>query len=296
MLANRKIGSVAFDAVNLLFMIALMAAILYPLYYMAIVSISDGLYVARGDVKWLPIGINLETYKIIFADPSLMRAYGNTLLYTSLGTFINVAMTALCAYPLARKRLYGRSAFTLFILFTMFFSGGLIPSYLVVHSLGLVNTIWAIVIPPAVNVWYMIIMRTFFQGIPEEIHESAMIDGANDIKVFAKLILPLSLPVLATMTMFYAVWHWNSFFPSLIYLNEKNLYPVQLMMRNIVISGEMATQAEAMGGTGSSTNFLVTASNVKFGVIIVTILPILAVYPFIQKYFVKGSMVGSLKG
>ncbi len=277
-------------------MCGLMLVVIYPLYYMAIISLSDGLYVARGDVRWLPIGINFETYKIIFADPSLMRAYGNTLFYTAFGTLVNVAMTALCAYPLSRRRLYGRSTLSFIILFTMFFGGGMIPSYLVVHSLGMVDTFWAILIPPAINVWYMIIMRTFFQGIPEEIHESAMMDGANDMTVFVRLVLPLSLPVLATMTMFYAVWHWNSFFPSLIYLNEKSKYPVQLLMRNIVISGEMATQAEAMGGTSSSKSFLVTASNVKFGVIIATILPIVTVYPFIQKYFIKGSLVGSLKG
>jgi putative aldouronate transport system permease protein len=277
-----------------LFLIVLVIVIVYPLYYMAIVSVSDGIYVQRGDVKLLPIGINLDTYRMILSDPSIIRAYANTLLYTSFGTFINLLVTAMCAYPLARAKLYGRTLITVFIMFTLFFNGGLIPKYLVLNSLGMLNTIWAIVIPPAVNVWYMIIMRTFFQNIPEEIHESAHMDGANDLKIFAKIVLPLSLPVLATMTMFYAVWHWNSFFPALIFLNEKEMYPVQIIMRNIVIAGDMATQSEAMGG--SNSNFLVTAANVKYAVIITTILPILAVYPFIQKYFVQGAMVGSLKG
>lgn len=283
-----------FDGLNYLFMVTFMFIIIYPLYYMLIVSISDGIPVSQGLVKFFPIDINFQTYKIIFEDPSILRSYFNTIIYTSLGTLINLILTALCAYPLSRNTFYGRQIFTFFIVFTIFFHGGLIPNYLVVNNLGLLNTIWAIVLPPAINVWYMIIMRTFFQGIPNEIHESAYMDGANDLVVFFKLILPLSMPVLATMVMFYAVWHWNSFFPALIYLNQKEMYPVQIIMRNIVIAGDMAAQSDKIGGSASDT--MVTAANIKYAVIIITILPIVMVYPFIQKYFVKGVMVGSLKG
>jgi putative aldouronate transport system permease protein len=262
---------------------------------MLIISLSDGHAVIRGDVKLYPIGMNLDTYKVILQNPQIAIAYKNTLIYTLLGTFINVSMTALCAYPLSRSKFYGRSVLTAVIIFTMFFEGGIIPNYIIVDGLGMVNTIWAIVIPPAISVWYMIIMRTFFQQIPNELHESGYIDGANDLQIFWKIVLPLSVPVVATMILFYSVWHWNSFFPALLYLNEKDKYPVQLIMRNMVIQGDISdTQSAAAEASAAGAN--ITGLNIKYAVIFITILPILTVYPFIQKYFVKGMMVGSLKG
>ncbi|NHN32344.1 carbohydrate ABC transporter permease [Paenibacillus agricola] len=282
-------GSLLFDCAIYVILIAMVLVFLYPLYYMTVVSVSNGLYVIRGEVKWFPIGFNLDAYKMILSDASIIRAYGNTLLYTTVGTFINVCATALCAYPLSRNKLYGRKLFTLFIIITMLFHGGMIPSYLVVNSLQLTNSIWAIVIPPAINVWYMIIMRTFFQNIPNEIHESAYMDGANDLTIFLRIVLPLSLPVIATMTMFYAVWHWNSFFPAMIYLFDNELYPVQIIMRSMLIDG-------SIGSNDVSRDLTTIQTNMKYAVIIITILPIIAVYPFIQKYFVQGAMVGSLKG
>jgi len=284
-----SIGSLIFDIIIYLILIILVIAFLYPIYYIAVVSVSNGLYVMRGDVKLFPIGINIEAYKVVFSDASVIRSYSNTFLYTIVGTFINVSATALCAYPLSRSTLYGRQFFTIFIIITMLFHGGMIPTYLVVNSLHLTNSIWAIVIPPAINVWYMMIMRTFFQNIPNEINESAFMDGANDFKIFLKIILPLSLPVIATMVMFYAVWHWNSFFPAMIYLNDKKLYPVQLIMRSMLIDGSLQD-------TDPSRDLSTISTNLKYAIIIITILPIVTVYPFIQKYFVQGAMVGSLKG
>ena len=222
-----------------------------------------------------------------------MRSYMNTIMYTVFGTLINLTMTALCAYPLSRRTFYGRNLFAMAIVFTMFFDGGLIPRYLVVDSLGLVDTIWAILIPPAINVWYLILMRTFFQSIPDALHESAYIDGAGELKVLTKIVIPLSVPIFATMTLFYAVWHWNSFFPSLIYLSDKTMYPMQIILRNMVIEGDMAEQSNMMGGDLGLT---VTAQNIKYAVVIVAIAPIIMLYPFLQKYFVKGIMVGSIKG
>lgn len=283
----------AFTIVNMLSMLAAIVVTLYPLYYMAIVSISEGSEVMRGTIGLFPKGFNFKAYQIIFEDPSIMRSYANTILYTAVGTSINLIMTALCAYPLSRKTFYGRNVFTLLIVFTMFFDGGLIPRYLVVNSLGMMNTFWAIVLPPAINVWYMVMMRTFFQNIPNELHESAYMDGAHDGTIFFKVVLPLSMPIMATMVLFYAVWHWNSFFPALIYLNEKEWYPLQIILRNIVVQGDMAQQSNSMGG---DLGTLVIADNIKYGVVIVAVLPILVVYPFLQKYFVKGAMVGSLKG
>lgn len=288
-------GSILFDILNYCLLILLAFVIAYPLYYMLIISLSDGRAVTRGDVSLFPIGFSLATYKVILKDPYIAIAYKNTLIYTFLGTFINVSMTALCAYPLSRSKFYGRTVLTGIVLFTMFFEGGIIPNYLVADSLGLVNTMWAIVLPPAISVWYMIIMRTFFQQIPNEIHESGYMDGANDLQIFWKIVLPLSIPVLATMILFYSVWHWNSFFPAILYLNDKELYPVQIIMRNMVIQGDIsATQGAAAEASAAGAN--ITGLNIKYAVIFVTILPILAVYPFIQKYFVKGMMVGSLKG
>jgi putative aldouronate transport system permease protein len=292
---NRRDGGAVFDFLNYALLLLLCISILYPLYYMLIVSISDGNAVTRGDVSLFPISPSLQTYKVILSDPQILTAYKNTLLYTITGTIICVSMTALCAYPLSRSKFYGRKVFTALVLFTMFFEGGIIPNFLIVNSLGMINTIWAIILPPAISVWYMIIMRTFFQQIPNELHESGYMDGANDLQIFVRIILPLSVPLLATMILFYSVWHWNSFFPSLLYLNEKIKYPVQIIMRNMVIQGSlMDTQSAASAANLDGAN--ITGQNIKYAVIFITILPILVVYPFIQKYFVKGMMVGSLKG
>jgi putative aldouronate transport system permease protein len=291
---NKGIAPLLFDGVNVFFMLILMLVTLYPIYYMAIISVSDGFSVARGEVRFFPSGFNWEAYKTILEDPTIVRSYGNTFLYTTLGTAINLAMTALCAYPLSRSNVPGKTLFTVLIVLTMFFHGGIIPNYLVVHNLGLLDSIWAILLPPAINVWYMIMMRTFFSGIPKEINESALMDGANDLIIFLRIVLPLSVPVLATMTMFYAVWHWNSFFPSMIYLDNQKLFPIQIIMRKIVVAGQMGNQS--MAASGSEVGGMVTAETIKYAVIIITITPILAIYPFIQKYFVKGVMVGALKG
>ena len=263
--------------------------VIYPLYYMFIVSISNGYAVIRGEVTLLPKGVNFGAYQYMLSDRYVPRSYLNTLIYTFFGTLINVVMTALCAYPLSRKKLYGRGFFTMLIVFTMFFDAGIISNFMVVLSLGIKNTIWAILLPPAINVWYMIIMRTFFQGIPEELHESAYIDGANDLVIFGRIILPLSKAVLATMVVFYAVWHWNSFFPELVYLDDRMLYPMQLILRNMLLESDA-------GSATVSSDVAVMGRNIKYAAVFITVLPILVVYPFAQKYFVKGVMVGSLKG
>ncbi|MDF2659668.1 MAG: sugar transporter permease [Paenibacillus sp.] len=282
-----------FDIVNALLMIGVVFLMLYPLYYMAIISISSGGPVSRGEVGFYPVDVTLKAYEIIFSSAPIVQAYKNTLLYTSVGVTINLAMTALCAYPLSRSHFYGKNIFAMMIVFTMFFDGGMIPRYLVVDSLGLLNSLWAIVLPPAINVFYMVMMRTFFQAVPDALIESAHIDGANDWKVFLRIVLPLSAPLFATMTLFYAVGHWNSFFSALIYLNESSKYPIQMILRNIVIQGDMSAQSTEMSGVVGT---LVVDQNIKYAVVMVAILPILALYPFLQKYFVKGSMVGSLKG
>lgn len=279
-----------FSAVRTIILVIFCLLILYPIYYMFIVSISDGFSVLRGEVSLYPIGINLDAYKTILSDEYIPRSYLNTVIYTVLGTLISLVMTSLCAYPLSRRNCFGRGAMAMFVVFTMFFDAGMVSNLMVVNSLKIGNTLWAIVLPGAINVWYMVIMRTFFDSIPVEIYESAYIDGANELTIFVRMVLPLSKSIIATMILFYAVGQWNSFFPALIYLNDRELFPMQLVLRNIVLGSDSA------GSQSVSTDTAVMGQNIKYAVIFITVLPILVVYPFAQKYFVKGIMVGSVKG
>ena len=291
---RRSTADIIFLTINYVLLIVCCIIVLYPIYYMFIISISDGYAVLRGEVKFFPVGINFSSYKAVLESPDIPKSYLNTVIYTVVGTFINVAMTAMCAYPLSRKKFFGRNVFAFMIIFTMFFDAGMIANFMVVDQLNLTNKIWAIVLPGAINAWYMVIMRTFFQQIPEEIYESAHLDGAGDFVIFGKIVLPLSVPTIMTMVLFYAVGHWNSWLNALIYLDDKAKYPVQLIMRNIVLSGE--TAALSSSAASMSQDVGIVATNVKYAVVFVTMLPILLVYPFIQKYFVKGIMVGALKG
>ncbi len=286
-----NIKNKTFDIINYIFLAIIAFITLYPMYYILIVSISNAQHINMGDVKFLPKGLNFEAYKIVFANEKIWRAYANTILYTVVGTGINVLLTAMCAYPLSRTDFYGRKPLTIFITLTMFISGGMIPLYLVVMKLKLINTMWAIVLPPAISTYNMIVMRTSFSAIPVSLTESAYLDGANDIQIFGKIILPLSKAILATMTLFYAVSHWNSFFPAMLYLNDQAKYPVQVLMRDIIIAGDMTSDA---GDVAGSLN--IVATNYKYAVIIISMIPILIVYPLLQKHFTKGVMVGAVKG
>lgn len=294
-IAKRKTTSdVIFEIVNVAVLVLCCVIVIYPIYYMLMISLSDGYAVMRGEVGLLPVGINLTAYKAVLSNPDIPTSYWNTVVYTVVGTLIAVAMTALCAYPLSRKKFYGRNLFTFFIIFTMFFDAGMISNFMVVDSLNLINTIWAIVLPGAINAWNMVVMRTFFQQLPEELFESSYLDGANDLIIFWKIVLPLSVPTIATMILFYAVGHWNSWFSALIYLDDKAKYPVQLIMRNIVLSGE--TTAMSSSASSMTSDLGIISTNIKYAVVFITMLPILIVYPFVQKHFVKGIMVGALKG
>lgn len=284
-------GSRLFDGILCLLLGLVVIITFYPMYYVFVVSISSAKYISQGAVNLIPRGINFEAYEIVLGSDKIWNAYGNTVLYTVVGTGINLIMTAMCAYPLSREDFYGKKLCTIFVTVTMFISGGMIPLYLVVYGLKLTNTLWAIVLPGAISTYNMIVMRTSFQAIPISLTESAYIDGANDIHILKKIILPLSKPIMATMTLFYAVGHWNSYFSSILYLDDQKKYPVQVILRDIVIAGDFL---ENGGDVTSSAN--VIATNYKYAVIIVSVIPILLVYPFIQKYFTKGVMVGAVKG
>ena len=292
-LVGQGAGSRIFDVANYTFLACLLFLTLYPFYYVAIVSISGGEAIARGEVTWWPTDVNFEAYKLILQDDSILVAYRNTILYTVTGTLISLAMTTLCAYPLSRKRLVFRRPFMWLIVFTMMFRGGIIPTYLLVQSLGMLDTIWAIVLPLAIGVWYMVIMRTFFMALPDSLEESAYIDGANDFQILLRVILPLSKAIIATLIVFYSVQHWNSFFPALIYLTSEDKFPLQIILRNIVIAGDISQQ---QSGIGIGSGFMVVEKTIKYAVIMITTLPIMMVYPFLQKHFVKGVLIGSIKG
>jgi len=272
----------------------------YPVVYMLSASISDPKLVSSGEMWLWPKGITFDGYKRVFENASIWRGYGNTILYTVLGTMINLIVTLPAAYALSRKDFVGRNFFMGMFMVTMFFGGGLVPSYLLIKNLGMVDTIWAIVIPSAASIWNIIVSRTFFQStIPNELQEAAQIDGCTNMRLFFQIVLPLSMPIIAVMGLFYGVGNWNSYFSALIYLNDESKFPLQLILRQILVLQEMSAQP---GGSMDATTALAlnskaeVAALVKYAVIIVATLPIIAIYPFLQRYFVQGVMIGSVKG
>ncbi|MGX7031067.1 carbohydrate ABC transporter permease [Vagococcus zengguangii] len=302
---NRLVKDTVADKIflkfNLVFLILALLIVLYPLVYIISASISDPSTVNSGEMWLLPKGITMEGYKTILNNDSIWRGYGNTIYYTVLGTLINLAVTLPCAYALSRKDLYGRNFFMTFLLVTMFIGGGLIPSYLLIKNLGMLNTVWAIVVPGAVSVYNLIVTRTFFETtIPREMEEAAIIDGCSDFKMFTKIILPLSMPIIAVMALFYGVGHWNSYFSALIYFSDKAKYPLQMVLREILVLQDMSSNS--INGNMSSDMAEMMYSKqqlvqvIKYGIMIVSTLPVIVIYPFLQKYFVKGMMIGSVKG
>jgi putative aldouronate transport system permease protein len=284
-----------FDILNITLLTLLLIAVAYPLIFVASASISNPVAVNNGQVWLLPQGITFQGYERIFSDRLIWTGYANTLLYTVVGTTINVVVTLLCGYALSRKDLVGRDGLMMLFVFTLFFSGGIIPLFLVVRQFGMLNSVWAMVLPNAMSVINMIIARTFFRAnIPDELLDSARIDGCSNTQFFMRIVLPLSQPLIAIMVLFYAVEHWNSYFNGLIFISQEQKYPLQLILRNILISNQLQSDMVADANLISERQLL--GESIKYGVIIVASLPILLLYPFLQRYFVKGIMVGSIKG
>lgn len=289
---KRTLGERTFDIVNVTFLVGLSLVTLYPLVYVLFASLSDPTYVAQTRGLLLaPKDFTLAAYKMVFDNPMITTAYLNTLFYVILGTAVNIFLTSLGAYALSRKNVMWKNFIMFMIVFTMFFEGGLIPLYLLVNELGLLNTRWALIFPTAVSAFNLIIMRTAFQGIPDSLEESARIDGANDFTILFRIILPLSMPVVAVMILFYGVYHWNSWFPAMIYLQDRTLFPLQLILREILIANDTDSM---MTGVGSA-DAMPIGETIKYATIIVATVPILMLYPFMQKYFVKGVMIGGIK-
>ncbi|MGO4694843.1 carbohydrate ABC transporter permease [Paenibacillus sp. 2TAB26] len=284
----------AFDFVIYVIAAIIIIIVLYPLLFIVSASFSDPSKVLNGEVWLLPKGVTLEAYKSILHNDKIWTGYRNTIVYTVVGTLINIIMTILAAYPLSRPDLPGRGKIMVLITLTMFFGGGLIPTYMLVKELGMVNTMWALIVPGAIATYNLIVMRTYFQSsIPWELQEAAHMDGCSNWRLLFSIILPLSKPILAVMVLFYAVGHWNSYFAALIYIRDEALHPLQLVLREILM---ISQSAGIEGGSVGLEDQILLAESIKFAVIIVSTLPVLIMYPFVQRHFVKGVMIGSLKG
>lgn len=267
----------------------------YPIIYIISSSFSSGTAVSTGKVILWPVEFCLDGYKAVMQNRDIITGYLNTIFYTVVGTFFNVVMTLIVAYPLSRKDLPGKNFFAFLFSFTMMFSGGIIPSYLLMKDLNILNTRWAMILPGAISVYNMLVVKSFMQSsIPVELLEAAKIDGCSDWKYFYKIVLPLSTATIAVITLFYAVAHWNSYFNALMYLDDRNLVPLQIVLREILINNmmdaEMVVDPELLQAKQGMSDLL------KYSLIVVSSLPIIAIYPFVQKHFVKGVMVGSVKG
>ncbi len=285
-----------FDVFNLGAMVVLLFVFIWPLWFILIASVSDPAAVWNGEVVLFPVNFNLDAYKEIIEYSSIWIGYRNTIFYTVVGTIINVVLTICAAYPLSRKDFVPRNFFMLMFMFTMYFSGGLIPTYMVVRDLGLTNTVWAMIIPGAVSIYNIIITRTYFiSSIPYSLQEAAELDGANSLQYLMRIVLPLSKPIIAVIALYYGVAHWNDFFTALIYINKKELLPLQTFLRDLLISNNVSVDMTGLDAISAEYKMKL-AQTIKYGVIVVSTLPILCVYPFVQKHFVKGIMIGSVKG
>ncbi len=284
-------GPGAFELANGLLMLAIVAATIYPFLFVVAVSLSSAEHVMANRVVLIPMGWTTAAYREVFANSLFWVAYRNTVIYTCVGTMINLALTCTLAYAISRPELPLRRLITFLIVLTIYFHGGLITTFIVVRSLGMYNTIWAVVLPFAVTTYNLLIVRTYIQGIPEEIIDSVRIDGGNDFQILGRLILPLSKPVIATVGLFYAVGHWNHYFWPMVLLKEKARQPLQVILRDMIIEHNLIGQL----GTSDEIRFSFTAETLIAASIVVAVVPILCVYPFIQRYFVKGAMLGSLK-
>jgi len=281
----------AFKLVNAAVLIGIVILTVYPFVNIIARSFSSETFIQTGQVNLVPRGFNLTTYRIVISDPMFWTNYRNTVVYTTVATAISMVLTTCYAYVLSKKKLWGRSVLVWIAVFTLFFTGGLIPNYILVTSLGLVDTIWAIVLPNAISVFNLLVMKSFFENMPPELEEAAEVDGVDTYRILLRIVLPLSKAVIATMTLFYAVSFWNSWFTAFLYLDHADLFPVTMYLRNLIAG---ATGASAAGA--ASGDLTQAAANIQSVTIVLIVLPIVLVYPFIQRYFVSGVTLGSVKG
>jgi putative aldouronate transport system permease protein len=298
-LGGRPLGDSLFRILNTTGMLLLVFITLFPFWYSLVGSLNQGLDYMRGGVAFWPRKPTLANYAVVLRSPVILSAYRATVLRTIVGTFVHLLVTSLFAYAFSRRYLMGKRFYATAGVITMFFSGGLIPTYLLYKTLGLLDNFLVYIVPAAFNFWNVIIFGSFFRTIPEEIHESAKLDGAHEYRIWFRLVLPLSKPVLAALALFTGVWHWNDFFISLVFTTRRELEVIQLFLLKIVQTREMASQMAANFGVGSQTRAQSEATNtrtIQLATMVVTSAPILVLYPLLQKYFVKGVLIGSIKG
>lgn len=294
MLIKKKPADRVFDVINIVIMLLLILITLYPFLYIIIASLSNSDDLIRHTGLLLyPLGLNLNAYKMVFQNPSIFTGYGNTIFILVAGTALNLLLTSFAAYVLSRKSFPCKRVLLVLIVFTMYFNGGMIPRYLLIYNtLGLGNSLLAMILPQAISTYNLIVMRTSFLGVPESLEESAKIDGANDFTILFRIVLPVSMSVVAVMVLFYGVAHWNAWFDAMIFLRDRQKYPLQLILREILILNSTESMAIEM----ADHNNMAVGESIKYATIMVATLPVLLVYPFLQKYFVKGVMIGALKG
>ena len=294
--SNRKReGNMAFHIFNYIFLGIMLLLVAYPIYFVLIASISNPTAVNTGQVILWPKNITPEGYRAVFQDDSIMNGYKNSLIYTATCILFSVSTTVLAAYSLSRKDLPGRKVFMMLIVFTMYFSGGMIPTYIVVNKLNLTNTMWSLILPGLIVPYNLIVARTFFEtSIPKELLESARLDGCGEFQIFKDIVLPLSKAVIAILVLFYGVAQWNTYFNAMIYIRKQELYPLQLVLRNILIENQISQ--EMMEDTKQAAAMMERAGLIKYVSIIVSAAPLMIMYPFVQKHFVKGVLIGSVKG
>ncbi|MCM3574247.1 MULTISPECIES: carbohydrate ABC transporter permease [Mesobacillus] len=291
---RRTTSEYIFDNINILIMLFICAITLYPIWYVLVNSLNDGVDAMRGGIYWWPREFTLENYKAVFETQGIVTSFGVTIAKTVIGTITHVFFTAMVAYAISRRDLYGRNFYMLVGVITMFFSGGLIPYFLLIRDLGLFDNFLVYIIPTMFNFFHLIIFVSFFRELPTSLEEAAKMDGANDFMIFIKVIIPLSMPVIATIALFQGVYQWNDYFAGVIFVNNPDLQPIQTYLYKVVAessSNQMMTNA-----AGSIATKTVTSQSIKLATMVVTTLPIMLVYPFLQKYFVKGMLIGSVKG
>lgn len=283
-----------FDAVNIVIMILLLFIFVWPLWFVVISSFSNPYEVWKGNVLIWFKGFTLKGYEQLFNYDPIWIGYRNTIFYTVFGTAFNLLLTLPCAYSLSRRDFRGRKGIMLLFTFTMFFSGGMIPLYLIIRNLGMIDTVWAVVLPGAISVHNLIIAKSFFSSsIPFELQESAFVDGCSNIRTLLTIIIPLSAPILAVLTMYYGVAHWNAYFNAMMYLSDSKKFPLQIALREILMTNSIA---DATDTTMNSVDQILLYEGLKYAVVIVASLPVMCLYPFLQRYFVKGTMIGAVKG
>lgn len=284
-------GEKVFDVCNVVFLLVICALVLIPLLHIAAASFSSTNALIHSRVKLWPVEFNLDNYKKVVENTSFWLSFRITVFIAVFGTLLNLVLTVLMAYPLSKPSLRGRKVFMLMIVFTMIFSAPLIPTYLIVKGLGLVNTIWAMIIPSAISMFNVVLCLTFLKGLPEELFEAARVDGMSEYGIVFKIAVPLSVPILVTLTLYYAVHHWNSYFAAMIYITKSELRPLQLYLYAMIAQGNTNDMASTIAEEMDTS-----PEGLKMATIIVATVPILLIYPFIQKHFIKGTMIGSLKG